>query len=159
MRCGGTWSCSKFKKAAPMGAAFVALRRRRGCCMQCLVPGDEFGFLLGGGLGGGNGAEADQPLDRLFAQHMLAVELGHAGVFGGAELLCVAGADVLLAGGLGDAQIVQRVVAVGVDVLGAQGEVVADDSAYSPCARRRRSRGAHAPRTTWSASPSCASSR
>src|SRR6266702_365815 len=45
------------------------------------VPSDGFGFLLlGDGLGGGDGAEAHEALDRLLAEHVFAVELGHLGI-------------------------------------------------------------------------------
>src|ERR1700691_4332448 len=60
-------------------------RRRRPCCMQCSVPGDEVGFFLllpvdwaGGVVGRGlGGAEAYKALDWFFAEDVFAIELGH----------------------------------------------------------------------------------
>ena len=82
--------CPSTTKAAPLRKRpLLFLRRRRGCCMQCLVPGDEVGLLLFmDGLVRGRWVEADQPLDRLFAQDVLAVELGHAGILGVVPSAC-----------------------------------------------------------------------
>ena len=77
-------------------------------------------------LSGGDGVEADQALDGLFAEDVLAVELGHAGVLGFLLDLVVAGAELFFAGVLGDAQIVEGVVGLGVDVLHVELQLVAD---------------------------------
>src|SRR5262249_50851170 len=52
--------------------------------------------------------QRDEPFRRLrLFQHMLAIELGHAGVFGGLLQLLVTTPDLLLAGVLGDALFVE----------------------------------------------------
>ena len=57
-------------------------------------------------------------------QDFLAVELGHAGVFGVLFDLQVAGSDFFLAGVFGDAGLVEGVVGSGVDVGVVEDEVV-----------------------------------
>ena len=76
-------------------------------------------------LGGGDGVEAYEAFDRLFAEHVLAIELGHR-AFSASDLISgIAGADLFFAGILGDAEIVERVVGFGVHVLHVELELVA----------------------------------
>ena len=82
-----------------------------------LVPHYGF-FCLDGCFGGwGDGGDGDDAFDRLLAQHVLAIELGHLGVFGILLHLGVAGADLFFAGVLGDARLLEGVVGGGVHVL------------------------------------------
>ena len=93
----------------------------------CSVPGDEV-LVLGLGWGRGSGldlAEGDEAGLLLFLEDLLAVELGHAGVFGVLLDLRVARADLFFAGVLGDAGLVEGVVGGGVDVLLVEDQVVA----------------------------------
>src|SRR3954463_8001484 len=73
-------------------------------------------FLLGrrGGRDGGDGPERNKSLRRLrLLQNLLAVELGHTGVLGRLLQLVVAHADLLFAGVLGDALVVEIVLQSG----------------------------------------------
>jgi hypothetical protein len=70
------------QKPLRMGAAFAFLERTLGKCFSWLVVArDWLGFLLDDWLGGGDGADGHDAFDGFFAQDLLAVELGHAGVF------------------------------------------------------------------------------
>jgi hypothetical protein len=80
--------------------------------MQCLVAGDglfdvldDFGFGSGFDL-----SEGDEAGLLLFAEHFLAVELGHLGVFGVLLDLRIACADLFFARVLRDAGLVEGVV-------------------------------------------------
>ena len=77
------------------------------------------------GLGRGDGVEADKALYWLFAEDVLAVELGHLGVFGVLLQLLVAGADFFFAGVLRDSELIERVVGFRVDVVHVELELVA----------------------------------
>ena len=106
-----------------------------------LIQGDEAGLLL-------------------LAQYLLAIELGHPCVLCVELHLGVACANLLLARVLGDAALLEayrwppRSRAPG----SAPGRTC-PASPGRPSCRRRRSRAVRAPRTTWSGSRSCASSR
>src|SRR5438270_2847602 len=97
----------------------------RVCWMQCLIAGDSlFGFSFGCRGGGFDFAERDETRDFLLLEHFLAVELGHAGVFGVLLDLRIACADLFFAGVLRDAGLVEGVVGGGVDVGFVEDEVV-----------------------------------
>src|SRR5579863_6093715 len=74
------------KKAARSGAALLFAPKAQ---FAFLVPGYEVGFFFPVTVDGRSsvvgrrldGVERDQAVDRLFAEHVLAVELGHLGVF------------------------------------------------------------------------------
>src|ERR1700750_1863988 len=93
--------------------------------MQWLVAGyGLFRLDLRGGGSGLNLAERDEAGDLRFLEDFLAVELGHAGVFGVLLDLRVARPDLLLAGVLGDAGLLEGIVGCGVDVSLVEDQVV-----------------------------------
>src|ERR1017187_6549896 len=85
------------------------------------------GYRLAGldGLGGGDSVEANQALDGLFTEDMLAVELGHLCVLGFFLDFGFAGAELFFAGILSDTEVIERVVGFGIHVLHVESEVVA----------------------------------
>src|SRR6266481_4101846 len=73
----------------------------------------------------GDGAQGNEAALRFgFFQNVLAIEGFHAGVFSGLLHLLIAGAQLLFASGLGNAQIVESSIAAGVDVIVIQPQLV-----------------------------------
>src|SRR5271154_7128894 len=93
--------------------------------MQCLVAGDGlFDLSLDDRRRWLDLSEGDETGLFNFAEHFLAVELGHAGVFGVLLDLCIACADLFFARVLRDAGLLEGVVGGGVDVLVVEDEIV-----------------------------------
>src|SRR5215469_1058881 len=77
-------------------------------------------FLLAllGSVIDGNAAQRNKAtLGHRFFQNLLAIERLHAGIFGVLLQLGIPSADLLFARGLGNAQIIERVVALGIYVF------------------------------------------
>ena len=112
-----------FVVAAVYGFARSAFRRTRSS-----VAGDGFFDVVDDfNLGRGSCfdfAEGDEACDFRLAEHFLAVELGHLGVFGILLDLRIARPNLFFAGVLGDTGLLEGVVRSSVDVRLVDDEVV-----------------------------------
>src|SRR5579863_9521458 len=116
------WLCGT-AKAVPFKAISYLVA---GYQLVIRVPVDGAGGVV---RCGPDVAEGDKTFDRLFTEHMLAIELGHLRVLGFLlrlvkTVLGSTSAKLFLAGILGDAKSVERVIGFGVHVLHIELQVV-----------------------------------